>query len=46
MTLRRSIVLSALTVLLAFGTTAAVDPPDPPVPPDRPDRPERMHHGE
>jgi hypothetical protein len=47
MTLRRSIVLSALTVLLAFGTTFAVDPPvppDAPVPPDRPDR--FRHHGD
>jgi len=43
MTLRRSIALSALTVLLAFGTTFAVDPPDPPVPPDPP---ERIHHGD
>jgi hypothetical protein len=30
-------------VLLAFGTTFAVDPPDPP---DPPDRPERVHHGD
>ncbi|HJQ97022.1 MAG TPA: polymer-forming cytoskeletal protein [Candidatus Polarisedimenticolaceae bacterium] len=45
MTLRRSIALSALTVLLAFGAAFAVDPPDPPVPPDPPDRP-RFHHGD
>jgi len=42
MRLRGSIALSALAVLLAFGTAAAVDPPDPP---DPVDPPERIHHG-